>query len=197
MHDLTFWLVAVAAVFMVGLSKSGLVASMGLIAVPLLAQVMPPRDAAGMMLPLLLVMDAIAIWTYRRDANWNILKIMVPGAHGRHHRRLGALERRHRCRGQPARRHRSRWRSSSGRCRRSQEDRQHASLKALGHVLGRRRRLHELHQPHRRPAVPDLRAAAAALAGHLLGDDRLLLRHRQHRQSSSPTASSASSTSRT
>ena len=80
MHDLTFWIVAVAAVFMVGISKSGLVSSMGLIAVPLLAQVMPPRDAAGMMLPLLLVMDVIAIWTYRRDANWNILKIMIPGA---------------------------------------------------------------------------------------------------------------------
>ena len=80
MHDLTFWIIAVFAVFMVGISKSGLVSSMGLIAVPLLAQVMPPRDAAGMMLPLLLVMDAIAIWTYRRDANWNILKIMVPGA---------------------------------------------------------------------------------------------------------------------
>lgn len=80
MHDLTFWTVAVAAVFMVGLSKSGLVSSMGLIAVPLLAQVMPPRDAAGMMLPLLLVMDVIAIWNYRRDANWNILRIMIPGA---------------------------------------------------------------------------------------------------------------------
>ena len=80
MHDLTFWLVAVAAVFMVGISKSGLVSSMGLIAVPLLAQVMPPRDAAGMMLPLLLVMDAIAIWTYRKDANWTILWIMIPGA---------------------------------------------------------------------------------------------------------------------
>ena len=32
---------------------------------------------------------------------------------------------------------------------------------ALGRVLGRRRRLHQLHQPYRRPAVPDLRAAAA------------------------------------
>jgi uncharacterized membrane protein YfcA len=80
MHDLTFWTVAVAAVFMVGLSKSGLISSMGLIAVPLLALVMPPRDAAGMMLPLLLVMDVIAIWTYRRDANWTVLWIMIPGA---------------------------------------------------------------------------------------------------------------------
>jgi uncharacterized membrane protein YfcA len=41
---------------------------------------MPARDAAGMMLPLLLVMDAIAIWTYRKDANWQILWIMIPGA---------------------------------------------------------------------------------------------------------------------
>lgn len=80
MHDLTFWIVAVPAVFMVALSKSGLVSSMGLVAVPLLTLVMPPRDAAGMMLPLLLVMDAIAVWTFRRDANWGILRIVVPGA---------------------------------------------------------------------------------------------------------------------
>jgi uncharacterized membrane protein YfcA len=80
MHDLTFWLVAGAAVFMVGLAKSGLVASMGLVAVPLLTLVMPARDAAGMMLPLLLVMDVIAIWTYRRDVNWTIVWIMLPGA---------------------------------------------------------------------------------------------------------------------
>ena len=80
MHDLYFWAVAVAAVFIVALSKSGLVGSLGLVGVPLLSLVMPARDAAGMMLPLLLVMDAIAVWTYRRDANWRILKIMLPGA---------------------------------------------------------------------------------------------------------------------
>jgi uncharacterized membrane protein YfcA len=33
-----------------------------------------------MMLPLLLVMDAIAIWNYRKDADWKILRIMLPGA---------------------------------------------------------------------------------------------------------------------
>lgn len=80
MHDLTFWLIAVAAVFIVALSKSGLVGSLGMVAVPMLALVMPARDAAGMMLPLLLVMDVIAVWTYRKDADWSILKIMLPGA---------------------------------------------------------------------------------------------------------------------
>lgn len=80
MFDLPFWIIAVAAVFIVALSKSGLVGSLGMVAVPMLALVMPARDAAGMMLPLLLVMDVIAIWTYRKDADWRILKIMLPGA---------------------------------------------------------------------------------------------------------------------
>jgi len=80
MSDPSFWAVAVLAVIIVGLSKSGFIGSLGLAGVPLLALVMPPRDAAGMMLPLLLVMDAFAIWTYRKDADWGLLKIMLPGA---------------------------------------------------------------------------------------------------------------------
>jgi uncharacterized membrane protein YfcA len=80
MPDLYFWIIAVLAVFIVALSKSGLVGSLGLVAVPMLSLVMPARDAAGMMLPLLLVMDAIAVWTYRKDADWRILRIMLPGA---------------------------------------------------------------------------------------------------------------------
>jgi uncharacterized membrane protein YfcA len=80
MIDYTFWAVAIVAVFIVGLSKSGLVGSMGMVAVPLLALVMPARDATGMMLPVLLAMDAIAIWVYRKDANWHVLRIMLPGA---------------------------------------------------------------------------------------------------------------------
>ncbi|WP_055046202.1 sulfite exporter TauE/SafE family protein [Devosia sp. A16] len=78
--DLYFWTVAVLAVFIVALSKSGLLGSLGMVAVPMMSLVMPARDAAGMLLPLLLVMDAIAVWTYRKDADWRILKIMLPGA---------------------------------------------------------------------------------------------------------------------
>jgi uncharacterized protein len=80
MIDYAFWALAIAAVIIVAFSKAGLLGSLGLIAVPMLSLVMPPRDAAGMFLPLLLIMDVIAIWTYRRDADWHILKIMIPGA---------------------------------------------------------------------------------------------------------------------
>ncbi len=80
MTDLYFWAIAALAVLIVALSKSGLLGSLGLVGVPLLSLVMPARDAAGMLLPLLLVMDAIAVWTYRKDADWRILRIMLPGA---------------------------------------------------------------------------------------------------------------------
>lgn len=80
MSDPYFWLIAATAVLIVAMSKAGLLGSLGMVAVPLLTFVMPARDAAGMMLPLLLVMDAIAIWTYRKDADWRILRIMIPGA---------------------------------------------------------------------------------------------------------------------
>lgn len=80
MFDPVFWSIAVLAVIIVAFSKAGLLGSLGMVAVPLLSLVMPARDAAGMFLPLLLVMDAIAVWTYRKDADWHILRIMLPGA---------------------------------------------------------------------------------------------------------------------
>ena len=80
MTELYFWAVAALAVLIVALSKSGLLGSLGLVGVPLLSLVMPARDAAGMLLPLLLVMDVIAVWTYRKEADWRILRNMLPGA---------------------------------------------------------------------------------------------------------------------
>jgi uncharacterized membrane protein YfcA len=78
--DPYFVFVAASAVLIVGLSKAGLLGSLGMVGVPLLSLVMPARDAAGMMLPVLLAMDAIAIWTYRKECDWRILRIMLPGA---------------------------------------------------------------------------------------------------------------------
>lgn len=78
--DPVFVAVAVAAVLIVGLSKAGLLGGLGVVGVPLLALVMPARDAAGMMLPVLLCMDAVAIWMYRRECDWSLLRIMLPGA---------------------------------------------------------------------------------------------------------------------
>lgn len=80
MIDPLFVAVAVTAVLIVGLSKAGLLGGLGVVGVPLLALVMPARDAAGMMLPVLLCMDAVAVWMYRRECDWSLLRIMLPGA---------------------------------------------------------------------------------------------------------------------
>jgi len=80
MLDPYFVTVAVITVLIVGLSKAGLLGSLGMVGVPLLSLVMPARDAAGMMLPILLTMDVIAVYAYRKEVDWRVLRIMLPGA---------------------------------------------------------------------------------------------------------------------
>jgi uncharacterized membrane protein YfcA len=77
--DPYFLAAAVPAVIMLGLAKGGFTGA-GSIATPLVALVLPPFEAAALILPILMVQDAISVWVYRRDwSAWN-LKIMLPGA---------------------------------------------------------------------------------------------------------------------
>jgi uncharacterized membrane protein YfcA len=75
----TFYLVAIPAVTFLGLAKGGF-AGVGLLSTPLLALYMPPLEAAALILPILMLQDAISLWWYRHDWDgWN-LKVMLPGA---------------------------------------------------------------------------------------------------------------------
>jgi uncharacterized protein len=74
----TFFLLLLTAI-VVGISKSGLLVTLGAINVPLLTLVMSARDAAGVLLPVMLVVDVIAIILYARQLDRRILAIMVPG----------------------------------------------------------------------------------------------------------------------
>jgi uncharacterized membrane protein YfcA len=48
-------------------------------ATPLLATILPPLQAAAILLPVLIVQDAISVWVYRSDwSGWH-LKVMLPG----------------------------------------------------------------------------------------------------------------------
>jgi uncharacterized membrane protein YfcA len=76
--DLGFYAVAVPAVLMMGLAKSGFGAGFGALATPLMALAIPVPQAAAIMLPLLLVMDATgvkALW-YQRDRA--LLRLLLP-----------------------------------------------------------------------------------------------------------------------
>jgi uncharacterized membrane protein YfcA len=77
--DLWFYIFAVPAVIALGLSKGGFT-GIGMVATPLLALVMPPLQAAAILLPIILLQDVLSMWIYRRDWDpWN-LKVMLPGA---------------------------------------------------------------------------------------------------------------------
>src|SRR6202047_1601615 len=79
MHDALFYLVAGTAVVILGLSKGGF-AGVGMISTPLLALVIGPIPAAGVIFPILIVQDVIAVAMYRRTVNRQILATMIPGA---------------------------------------------------------------------------------------------------------------------
>jgi uncharacterized protein len=77
--DPIFYLLAVPAVIALGLSKGGF-AGVGQMATPMLALVMPPLEAAAIMLPIMIVQDANAVWVYRKDWSGRIAAIVIPGA---------------------------------------------------------------------------------------------------------------------
>jgi uncharacterized protein len=78
--DSTFYIVAVIAVMLVGFGKGGMGDALGLLGVPILSFVMPAVQAAAILLPILVVMDMIALWNWRAHWNRPTLMILLPGA---------------------------------------------------------------------------------------------------------------------
>ena len=77
--DLWFWAAAVVAAALVGMGKGG-VPIVGMLAVPLMALVMNPVMAAGMLLPVYVVSDIFGLYAYRHAFDRRVLAILVPGA---------------------------------------------------------------------------------------------------------------------
>ena len=78
-HDPLTLCVIVVAVILVGLAKGGF-AGFGALATPLLATVLSPAQAAALLLPILVVQDAIGVWNFRREWDRWIVAWMLPGA---------------------------------------------------------------------------------------------------------------------
>jgi uncharacterized membrane protein YfcA len=79
-NDPRFLLVAGMAVVLVGLSKGGLGGSLGFAGVPLMALVISPVQAAAILLPILVLMDIVSMWTWRGVFDRRTLRDMLPGA---------------------------------------------------------------------------------------------------------------------
>ncbi|SNY90947.1 hypothetical protein SAMN04515647_1138 [Cohaesibacter sp. ES.047] len=78
--DPIFYLAAVPAVILVGLSKGGFGGSLGMLGVPLMALVISPIQAAAIFLPILICMDIVGLYSYRGKANWQVLRGILPYA---------------------------------------------------------------------------------------------------------------------
>ena len=62
--DPTFLAFASFGVFVFGISKGGVPGPIAMLAVPIMSFVMSPLQAAGILLPLLIIMDFSAIYLY-------------------------------------------------------------------------------------------------------------------------------------
>lgn len=77
--DPMFYAVAIPAVILLGLTKGGF-AGIGVVAVPMMALVISPVQAAAIILPILLAQDVIGVWSFRKTWDKGLVILMLPSA---------------------------------------------------------------------------------------------------------------------
>ncbi len=77
--DPWFYAAAVPAMIILGLAKGGF-GVIGLLTVPLLSIAISPVQAAGITLPILVLSDMVAVYSYWREWDKGVLAVMMPGA---------------------------------------------------------------------------------------------------------------------
>lgn len=78
--DPTFFLVAVPAVIFAGISKGGFGSGAAFAAAPILALIVDPGAAIGIMLPLLMLIDAAMLRPYWRQWSWPDARVLILGS---------------------------------------------------------------------------------------------------------------------
>ena len=78
--DPGFYLVSVPAVLLYGVTKGGFGGALAIISVPMMALVMPPTQAAAILLPILVVMDLLVVKAYWGVFDRRALVLLLPAA---------------------------------------------------------------------------------------------------------------------
>jgi len=77
--NLTGWTVSALCAVLVGIAKTG-IPGFGILAVPLMAAVLPARSSVGILLGILILADLFAAGYYRHNANWHHVLRVLPVA---------------------------------------------------------------------------------------------------------------------
>lgn len=78
--DLLFYFYASIGVILFGVSKGGFAPPIAILSIPIMAIVMSPIRAAAILLPVLLIMDIVAIYIYWNKWDLKNIKIILPPA---------------------------------------------------------------------------------------------------------------------
>ena len=76
--DPAFYAVAIPAAVLTGIGKSGVAGGFGILAVPLIALVMPVPQAAAIVLPLLTVGDLFGLAALIKERDRGLLRVLLP-----------------------------------------------------------------------------------------------------------------------
>ena len=71
------WVLAAVAAVIIGVSKTG-IGGLGMLAVVIFAQIMPAKQATGIVLPLLCFGDIVGATLYRKHASWHHVWRLLP-----------------------------------------------------------------------------------------------------------------------
>jgi hypothetical protein len=80
-NELTYleWGLIILSGMLIGMAKTGL-SGIGTLAIPIMAIIFGGKPSTGIVLPMLIMGDVMAVWYYNRDASWKYILKVIPWA---------------------------------------------------------------------------------------------------------------------